>query len=89
MRLKLRRLKRSVFDRSSAICDASAGLACGNRVGGGGDCFAGLGTAIDAVGDRSTGIFVNARGLLGVFSRRWFGHCDGDDFQRIASLSCL
>jgi hypothetical protein len=24
-----------------------------------------------------------------VFSRRWFGHGDGDDFERIASLSCL
>jgi hypothetical protein len=24
-----------------------------------------------------------------VFSRGWFGHGDGDDFERIASLSCL
>ena len=80
MRLKLNTLKKSGFDRRSAIYDASAGLACGNRVGSGGDCFAGLGTAIDAVGDRSTGIFVDARGLFGVFSRRWFGHGDGDDF---------
>jgi hypothetical protein len=24
-----------------------------------------------------------------VFSRRWFGHGDGDDFERIAALSCL
>ena len=24
--------------------------------------------------------FVDARGLFGVFSRRWFGHGDGDDF---------
>ena len=89
MRLKLKRLRRAGFDRRSAIYDASAGLACGSRVGGGGDCFAGLGTAIDAVGDRPTGIFVDARGLLGVFSRYWFGHGDGDDSERIASLSCL
>ena len=82
-------LNRAGFDRRSAIDDASAGLACGNCVGVGGDCFAGLGTAIDAVGDRPTGIFVDARGLLGVFSRCWFGHGDGDDFERIACLSCL
>ena len=79
MCFKLQRLKRVVFDRNSAIYDASAGLACGNRVGSGGDCFAGLGTAINAVRDRPTGIFVDARGLFGVFSRRWFGHGDGDD----------
>ena len=82
-------LSRAIFDRCSAICDASAGLACGNRFGGGCDCVAGLGTAIDAVGDRPTGIFIDAGGLLGVFCRRWFGHGDGDDFERIASLSCL
>ena len=44
---------------------------------------------IYAVGDRPTGIFIDAGGLLGVFCRRWFGHGDGDDFERIASLSCL
>ena len=77
-----------IFDRWSAISDASAGLACGDSLGRGGDCFAGVGTAIDAVGYRPTRIFVDACGLLGVFSCRWFGHGDGDDFERIASLSC-
>ena len=88
-RFKLKASKEAIFDRRSPLYDASAGLASGNPFGRGGDCVAGVGTAIDAVGYRSTGIFVDARGLLGVFSRGWFGHGDGDDFERIASLSCL
>ncbi len=83
------RLGRAIFDRSPAICDTSAGFACGSRVGFGGDCFGGVGPATHAVGDRSAGIFVDACGLLGVFSGRWFGHGDGNDSERIASLSCL
>ena len=82
-------LNQAIVDRWSAIHDASTGIACGNRVGCGGDRIAGLGTSIDAVGDRPTGVFVDARGLHGVFSCRWFGHGDGDDVERIASLSCL
>ncbi len=45
-----------------------------------------LGTAINSIGCRSKRVFIDAGWLHGLFSRSRFGHSDGDDVQRIASL---